>query len=222
MHRPRIMQRPASASTVLILLLLASATALAACGGSIAPGDGNGTIQPSPTELPPPPSPLQPPPDTRPGPTPGPATTPPTPLPTLPPLPAADAPPPGGEAEHLQWMKQRILGTWRGVATTPWTAPYGVEITFGADLHYSAHCLDTSGCLAFYYGQDSDAPTRVYDLVDVLANHEGVGTIYVWPSAGSWTGHLQRVTFRGDASRLTFEFSNGNNAPILYDVVRVP
>jgi hypothetical protein len=132
-----------------------------------------------------------------------------------------DPPPPGGEWEHLQQMKARMVGTWRGSVTSPWTPPkYEVEITFRADGRYSARCLGTEACLPFHYGSAAETPLHTWDLVDVQANREAVGTLYVWERPGSWVGDLKKVTLYGEGARLTFEFWNASYGPLRYDLYR--
>src|SRR4051812_43123458 len=53
----------------------------------------------------------------------------------------------------LRGVRAAIVGTWHGIATTPWTTPYEVDLTFTAGGGYSSRCSDFPECCrAFYYG----------------------------------------------------------------------
>lgn len=120
-------------------------------------------------------------------------------------------------------LREGMLGRWIGVAESPWSAPYRVEITFTAAGGYSAHCLDVE-CTAFYYGVDADDPKKRYEVYDVKAGGEGFARIEIGFGGGSTArGALERIFLRDSGRRLTFEFFPtwlGHIGPVTYDLRR--
>lgn len=120
-------------------------------------------------------------------------------------------------------LRGGMLGRWVGVASSPWTEPYRVEITFSPTGRYSARCLD-AGCTAFYYGIDADDPKKTYDVYDVKASGEGFARIEIGFGAGATQrGALERILLLDGGRRLTFEFFPawlGHIGPVVYDLRR--
>jgi hypothetical protein len=81
------------------------------------------------------------------------------------------------ETDVLVWYRTQIVGSWSGTGTNPWQDPYEVVFEFRADGTYFASCVQTTNCLALYYGQDVDSPLRTYVLDDIKANHLAQGQI---------------------------------------------
>jgi hypothetical protein len=119
-------------------------------------------------------------------------------------------------------VKNGMIGTWTGTATTPWVAPYTVTLVFDTYTHYSAKSSGTS-TTALYYGSDEDSPLKRYSVDDILASGDAVGTIDVYFGA-SGTNHdrLEGIELSADSSQLKFFFMHlGQYGPLRYDLVRV-
>jgi hypothetical protein len=133
-----------------------------------------------------------------------------------------------GGSPEFDRLRKEMIGQWIGTETTRFTSPYKVMITFGADGHYSAHCLTGSMCPdpVFYYGSDDDDPSKTYELVDLRANGTGSGTIQIFFFPGDVTqGSLEAVTISPDGNHLQFEFWetwNGRVGPFVFDLFRQP
>jgi hypothetical protein len=142
---------------------------------------------------------------------------------------------PGGTdaSSLLSAVQAKIVGHWQGLATTPWTTPYEVDVTFEADGHYSARCTDPAlaeCCRAFYYGTDDDSPLKQWRIDATLSGKlfGQIDIVFDYPSeAGveyglpSWQGELSRIErdFYGDGLRFQFATSDGYG-PVRYDLRR--
>ncbi len=126
----------------------------------------------------------------------------------------------------LAALRAAMVGSWRGMTSTPWTAPYTTEVTFSADGHYRAHTVGGSGP-AFYYGTDDDSPQKTYLLDNLLANGDGSGEIEILFFAGTPTNrglleHVRACHNRG-GDRLDFEFWAawvGRAGPVTFRLAR--
>lgn len=123
----------------------------------------------------------------------------------------------------LMRLRNGVLGTWIGTATTPWVAPYGVTFTFDSYTHYSAHSLE-GGNPALYYGTDEDSPEKKYDITDIQDNGDGVGIIDVVFGPGNFTRQvLSGIALSADGNTLTFWYlEGGTHGPLQYDLQRAP
>jgi hypothetical protein len=127
----------------------------------------------------------------------------------------------------LMRVRNGVIGTWTGTATTPWVAPYPVTFTFDSYSHYSAKCLQ-SGCIALYYGTDEDSPLKQYDITDIQANGDADGTIDLvynasGPADSPTQEDLKGISLSADTSRLQFYFMHfGEYGPLQYDLQRDP
>lgn len=124
--------------------------------------------------------------------------------------------------DRLARLRQGVLGTWKGTVTTPWQPPYAVTITFEADGHYSAHCvqLDVS-CRAFYWGSDLDTPEKRYDIQDVRADGKGTAEILIWFDPGNVNhGQLRSIDLSADGNTLTFEAWKDSYGPLKFALTR--
>jgi hypothetical protein len=122
-------------------------------------------------------------------------------------------------------------GRWEGLATTPWTTPYRVELSFAADGHYSAGCTELSRdcCQAFYYGSDDDTPIKRYRVEDATLSGNVFGEIdiafayadeYGLPA---WQGELSNIQRDASGNGLRFSFARSDGyGPIEYDLRRAP
>jgi hypothetical protein len=123
---------------------------------------------------------------------------------------------------EFQRIRDGMVGTWVGQQSNPWTQPYQVKITFGADGHYSAHCAQAS-CPdpVFYYGTDDDSPLKTYMLIDLHANGTGEGRIIIYFGPNDTnTDQLDQVTLSTDKQHLHFEFWDGQYGPVVFDLTR--
>jgi hypothetical protein len=117
-----------------------------------------------------------------------------------------------------------MVGTWEGIVMTPWTPTYPVTVTFEADGSYRARCL-TSGCVAFYYGTDEDAPAKRYMVNDIRSDGLGVGEISIaFDVSGTTTpGELLGIALGPDRDTLSFDFYHRRSyGPIGFRLHRSP
>jgi hypothetical protein len=139
--------------------------------------------------------------------------------------------PAGGELARslVDGVRSVMAGSWRGVASTPWTSPYVVDITFSSDGHYSARCAELGDCcLAFYYGTDADAPIKQWRVDDATLSGDVFGEIDIAFGYGqefglpSWQGELSHIERDASGDGLRFEFATSSGyGPLRYDLRRV-
>jgi hypothetical protein len=126
---------------------------------------------------------------------------------------------------ELMRVRNGVVGTWTGTATTPWVAPYSVTFTFDSYTHYSARSLQGNQ-VALYYGIDDDSPFKRYDIADLRANGDGTGTIDIVFSNSGPGGNINQdildgIKLSADGTRLQFNFMhNGTYGPLQYDLQR--
>lgn len=123
-----------------------------------------------------------------------------------------------GPGDGFARAKYAMVAIWNGTATTPWVAPYKVEISFAADGSYEAHTVDHSAVsyavTPFYYDRDPEHDR--YELLDLLANGDATGNIYLeWlPSPDD----LKAIRFNGDLTHLHFEYYHFGYGPVVYEL----
>jgi hypothetical protein len=131
--------------------------------------------------------------------------------------------------ERFDYVRSGIVGAWRGVVTTPWTAPYEVEAAFTEDGHYSASCVHGSNdcCIAFYYGTDDDADIKRYSIDDATLSGRVTGFIdIIFGTRGSyseaaWQGELSDVDVDATGDRARFDFATSDGyGPIHFELER--
>jgi len=106
----------------------------------------------------------------------------------------------------LDQYKTRIVGTWTGTATNRWREPWNVELTFFDDGVYSGRNLSDSSP-AFYYGTDSDSPSKTYAIEYVMADGRAVGHIDIYFDVGTiCRGDLESIQFSDNYQTLKFDF----------------
>jgi hypothetical protein len=132
-------------------------------------------------------------------------------------------------AELLAGVQAAMPGSWQGIATTPWTTPCRVEISFTADGHYSGRCaeLPSDCCQVFYYGSDDDTPIKRYRVGDATLSGDVFGEIdiafayddeYGLPA---WQGELSNLQRDASGNGLRFRFARSDGyGPIEYDLRR--
>jgi hypothetical protein len=136
-------------------------------------------------------------------------------------------------ASLLSGVQAAIVGHWHGLAKTPWTTPYEVDVTFDADGHYSAHCSDPAiaeCCRAFYYGTDDDTPLKqwridatvsgkVFGQIDIAFDYpNGTSVDYGLPA---WQGELSAIERDAFGEGLRFKFATSTGyGPVRYDLRR--
>jgi hypothetical protein len=125
-------------------------------------------------------------------------------------------------------VKNAVLGTWTGIATTPWVPPYQVTFTFDNYTHYSARSLQGTQP-ALYYGIDDNSLAKLYEIQTLLANGDAIGTIDIVFSTSQLPGQATRDLLEGvhlsvDGTRLQFYYlhvlSDGVYGPMQYDLQR--
>lgn len=139
--------------------------------------------------------------------------------------------PAGGEPARalLQGVQEVMTGSWRGLASTPWTSPYVVDISFSADGHYSARCAELGACcLAFYYGSDADTPIKQWRVDDATLSGNVFGEIDIafgydgQFGLPAWQGQLSHIERDASGDGLRFEFAtSAGRGPLRYDLRRV-
>jgi hypothetical protein len=136
------------------------------------------------------------------------------------------APRPADASDALAWMRQAMVGTWRGVRTDPWDPPAEVVIHFDASGTYSAHCANPpfDGCV-WHYGTDRDMPTKTYELVSVNGNGVGTGSIMItFQPTEALKGSLDAVGIDPTATEMTLDFYPtwlGQLGPVHFALTRV-
>jgi hypothetical protein len=128
----------------------------------------------------------------------------------------------GCGTDALMRVKNGIIGTWTGTATTPFWSPYHVTFTFDSYSHYSSRALDGNGVPALYYGTDDDSPQKQYDITDIQANGDATGTIDIcFDVSGCNRNKLQAIQLSADLSRLKFYIMYLEQyGPLQYDLQR--
>jgi len=121
----------------------------------------------------------------------------------------------------LMRVRDGVIGTWTGTATTPWLAPYRVTFTFDSYSHYSARRLE-GDTPALYYGIDADSPSKQYAITNIQANGNATGYLDVYFGPSSITRNtLQEIILSPDGNRLQFWFMQaGAYGPLQYDLLR--
>ncbi len=122
---------------------------------------------------------------------------------------------------ELMRIRDGVLGTWTGTATTPWTLPYAVTFTFDSYSHYSAKSLE-DGYTALYYGSDEDYPDKRYGITDVQDDGNARGFIdIVFAPGNSSREILEGIMLSADGQRLQFWFMyRASYGPLQYDLQR--
>lgn len=131
--------------------------------------------------------------------------------------------------DHIAQVRTEMVGSWRGIVTTPWVPPYGVELSFEADGHYSSRCLESSNttCVAFYYGTDTDSTLKQVRLEDSTVFGKVSGEIDVAFSVDGtdfylpgWQGRIKDLEVDASGQRMRFDFSTGEGSWISFDLWR--
>jgi hypothetical protein len=124
------------------------------------------------------------------------------------------------EQQQLARLRRGLVGSWKGTQTAPWgSPPCPSTITFDASGHYTAHSPNES-CVVFYYGDNNDAPYKVYSLDNVNTVGEGSGELTVWESS-SYRGVLLHVFLSEDQNQLKFQWYNGDYGPLVFSLERL-
>jgi hypothetical protein len=128
----------------------------------------------------------------------------------------------GCGTDAVMRVKNGLIGTWTGTATTPWVPTYHVTFTFDSYTHYASRALDGGGTPALYYGSDQDSPLKQYDITDVQANGDALGTIDIYfGESGTTRDSLQSIQLSADLSRLKFSVMHLDQyGPLQYDLQR--
>jgi hypothetical protein len=131
--------------------------------------------------------------------------------------------------ERFAYVQGGIVGSWRGVVTTPWTVPYEIDATFDDEGHYSARCVHRSNdcCVAFYYGTDDDTELKRYLIDDATLSGRITGLIDIifgydgFYEEGGWQGELSDVDVDATLDRARFDFSTSDGTgPLHFELER--
>jgi len=130
----------------------------------------------------------------------------------------------------VPYYKAALVGKWTGTGDTPsaWTPDIiQINVEFFEDGTYSAQCLNTGPCVAFYYGSDVDHSDKKYFISG--ADESGAfGTITLYfAGSGNFTIEtISEINFSNSNQTLEFNFyrtsSGGIYGPIKYVLERVP
>ena len=134
------------------------------------------------------------------------------------------------QQEAFDTATEYIVGSWRGLVTTPWIPDYEVSLWFDASGHWGGSCAVESEmcCVAFYYGTDLDCDLKRYSIDDATLSGKATGTIdipfwYGETGCGlpSWQGELSSVALDADLDRLRFDFSRSDGyGPVHFELER--
>jgi hypothetical protein len=112
-----------------------------------------------------------------------------------------------GEADPVARAAWARVGAWRGTVTTPWTAPYQVELTFAADGSYVgrtvAHPGVTFDVAPFYFDSDPDQGSWRVIASTPTGAVGGSLTLAPFPNA---VEDLTNLTVDDTATQLAFDF----------------
>lgn len=135
--------------------------------------------------------------------------------------------------EAFDTASEYIVGSWRGIVTTPWVPDYEVSFWFDAAGHYGGSCavLSDQCCVALYYGTDRDCDLKRYSIDDATLSGKVTGTIdvaFYAPDApdgcylAGWQGELSNVAVDADFDRLRFDFKTSDGyGPVHFELERV-
>lgn len=133
----------------------------------------------------------------------------------------------GSEARQLEAIRKGAAGKWQGTVTTPWVAPYPIEMELRADGTYSARMLSqvVGSSSALYYGTDEDSPMKTWSLDDVKANGDASGEIRIVFDVVYTTtqDEIRHLRLGGDGKTLAFDMWHfGQYGPVHLELTRVP
>jgi hypothetical protein len=116
-------------------------------------------------------------------------------------------------------VQRRMVGQWKGTATSPWIPPYPVTVQFFSNGQYSARCTNGAS-VAFYYGSDADDPSKTFQITSIDATGAN-GNIVIFFFAGDTNlDSLTGINLTSDNKNLKFEFWHGRYGPVNFDLVR--
>ena len=123
-----------------------------------------------------------------------------------------------------------MVGTWIGVARTPWRPPYLVRLSFTSTGPftgiYTSKCTDSrGGCIGMYYGTDADFPNKTFGLEAVKANGAIDGVLAIAFSADQTSARretIRELVFDEAGNGLRFDVYNGDYGPIAFELRRAP
>ena len=119
----------------------------------------------------------------------------------------------------LTEVRQRLVGSWAGTRRTTWDGEHPVTMSFTSDGHYSAHCAD--GCIAMYYGSDTDTLEKTYRIDQVNSDGVAAGEIMIWFDPGNTNrGQIINLKFGVDGNTLTFSVYKGDYGPLEFTLQR--
>ncbi len=119
----------------------------------------------------------------------------------------------GTVEETLAALRGRLVGTWRGNATPLSIPTYPIEMTFGADGHYSATRNPSDPCIsALYWGTDEETDLKQFrlNIVDLFGAAWGELDIVRCDENRSCSARLIGVETDATGNRLRFDLHRGN------------
>jgi hypothetical protein len=125
-----------------------------------------------------------------------------------------------GTADPFKRIVYGFAAEWRGSASSPWVAPYTVDIIFNTDGTYSATTLDYTGVPfqvpPFYYGYTPGADTGIYQVENLLSDGDATGRITVFPDQYD---DLKQIRLNDTLTHLHFQyFRDVTYGPIVYEL----
>jgi len=130
----------------------------------------------------------------------------------------------------LRAVQSAMPGSWHGIATTPWTNPYEVDLRFDEGGGYSSRCssFPDSCCVAFYYGTNDDTPLKQWRVDDATLTGNVFGEIdiafdyFTEYGLPAWQGELSYIERDASGDGLRFEFARDDGyGPVRFDLRRV-
>jgi len=130
----------------------------------------------------------------------------------------------------LDAVQSAMPGSRHGIATTPWTNPYEVDLRFDEGGGYSSRCssFPDSCCVAFYYGTNDDTPLKQWRVDDATLSGDVFGEIdialdyFTEYGLPAWQGELSYIERDASGDGMRFEFARDDGyGPVRFDLRRV-
>ncbi|MEI9941383.1 MAG: hypothetical protein WDO69_29540 [Pseudomonadota bacterium] len=135
----------------------------------------------------------------------------------------------------LAAARANLVGTWQGIAYSNFWQAYAVSLTFEANGHYFAHCLDVVNasssecCVAFSYGTDRANALTQWTLSSIDGTGAASGDIdiiYAYEAdlfqESGYQGKIVGLEFDASGARAHFKFVYGEIDAATYDLQRAP
>lgn len=135
---------------------------------------------------------------------------------------------PGDAPTSLEAARDRMVGSWKGLARFPGTSPRHVGLTFARGSAppsgtCASRCFDWSGCLGLHWGSNGS-----FELEAITADGSVAGWLgLVVPDGGVERATISGLAFDASGNRLRFALTKGTSAldaqpesPLEIDLIR--